>query len=111
MASCRVTVVRSSRPRNRIRKVSRVMPLGSRGLNARASATWRMPPKPATSAIQAPASEAMCIPSRVLRSTSRRSMSAASARYSWASSSCPTSAATTACVHADSDESRTVSGS
>src|SRR5205814_429801 len=49
-----------------MRKVSRSSRGGSRGAKVRLPSWSRMPPRPATAASQAPPSEAMCTPSRVL---------------------------------------------
>ncbi|COX34252.1 Uncharacterised protein [Mycobacterium tuberculosis] len=68
----------SRKPRHRSRNRSREMPSGSCGSMDRMPSSSRRPPKPTTSAVQAPASEAMCRPSRVLRCRSRRSIRAAS---------------------------------
>ena len=57
-----------------------IVALAVRGLNPSVPPSQRIPPKPPTSAVQAPASEAMCSPSLVLCSRSCRSMNAASAR-------------------------------
>ena len=70
------TVTRNSRHRNRNRSRDRLS--GSCGSSARKPSSSRRPPKPATRAIQAPASDAMCSPSRVLWCRSRRSIKAAS---------------------------------
>src|SRR6266498_3360995 len=78
VASCFVTSTFSRRPRKTRRKASRSRRGGRRGANVSSPSWSRMPPKPPTAAIQAPASEAMWTPSRVLCSRSRRSRKAAS---------------------------------
>jgi transposase InsO family protein len=57
---------RTQRWRNCMAKASRLICSGSRGAKERASPWCLIPPKPATSAVQVPASEAICRPSRVI---------------------------------------------
>src|SRR5438045_3482306 len=65
-------------PRKQSPNAIRVSRSGSRGAKLSVPSWSRMPPKPATAAIQAPASEAMWTPSSVLCSRLSRSISAAS---------------------------------
>src|SRR5215218_2457417 len=72
------TSTRIRRPRKQRRKARRESRRGSRGAKLSEPPWSRMPPNPATAAIQAPAREARWIPSRVLWLMSSRSSMAAS---------------------------------